>query len=77
MNLQKAVKKAGPFGLIASGLMKPGEGVTTSGHPAIYLKDTHEWKVFWELKAKLSWDEASASNWGILPYKLSAKEIEG
>lgn len=77
MNLCKAVKKAGPSGLVANASMRIGEGVTASGHPAIFLKDVQKWKVFWELKAKVSWAEATGDDWTVLQYKLTEHDLGG
>ncbi len=69
MNLSKAIRKAGPFGLVAAATMRDCEGVTQDGHPAVFAEG--RWKVFRDMKAKLTWNEASSEYWRVLPYKLA------
>lgn len=86
MNLSKAVRKAGEAGLIARRNMKPGEAVTRDGFAAIYgpklgkkadgrPEASKGWKVFWDLKPKLSWEDGVAEDWYVLPTKLTEQEL--
>ena len=67
MTLNKAQRKAAACvtgtKLIARPCMNEGEGVTAEGKPAIYLPMENRWKIFNELTAKLSWEDATADDW--------------
>lgn len=69
MTLNKAQRKAASYllgdKLIARPCMNEGEGVTADGKPAIYLPNDKRWKIFHELTAKLSWEDATADDWFI------------